>query len=239
MKNILKIVFTTLLVGGVWCANAQWRPYPYRYENRYQRLQQNMERNHDNDQYVYRKNGKPRLSLNLNYGISQPLGSLHDYAGKTSFNGWNASLLYQFNPKIAAGLGVGFYDYYQKIPRKIYEDKTTAISAVQTHTLQLIPIQPTIIYTPNGDKPGIQPYIGIGIGVADVNYEKYWGEFVDKQNKVGFSVSPMAGVHIPFSKTSPLQFNIGVKYNYAPYAYNEIKNVSSVEGNAGISIHLK
>lgn len=239
MKIVLKIGLTLMLTAAVFAANAQWRPYPYGYPNRYQRLQQNMERNNNRDQYVYQKNTKPRLLLNLNYGISMPLGSLHDYTGKTSFTGWNGSLLYQINPQLAAGLGVGYYDYYQKIPRQVYQDKTTAISAVQSRTLQLIPIQPTLVYTPKGDKPGVKPYVGLGIGVSDVNYAKYWGEFVESQNKVAFSVSPMAGVQIPFSQKSPLALNVGVKYNYVPYNYNEIKNISTVEGNIGLSIHLK
>lgn len=239
MKNILKIGLSLLLVTTVFAANAQWRPYPYRYENRYQRLQQNMERNNNDNQYVYRKNSNPRLSLNLNYSLSQPLGSLKDYADKMSFTGWNVSLLYQVNPKLSAGLGVGYNYFYQKIPRQVYDDKTTAISAVQSHTLQLIPIQPTVIYTPKGDKAGLKPYVGLGIGIAAVNYEKYWGEFVDSQNKIAFALSPMAGVRIPFSQKSPVAVNVGVKYNYVPYSYNEVNNISTVEGNVGLSIRLR
>lgn len=239
MKNILKITMTFCMVITVYASNAQWRPYPYGSDNGYQRLQQNMDKNNKNDQYAYRRKSNSPLILNLNYGISQPLGSLKDYANKLSFTGWNASLLYQFNPKWAAGLGVGYYDYYQKIPRQVYSDKTTSISAVQSHTLELIPIQPMILFTPGGNKTGIKPYVGMGIGVANVNYEKYWGEFVDKQNKIGFSVSPMAGIQIPVGKHSPVKFNVGVKYNYATFSYNEIKNVSTVEGNVGLMIHLR
>lgn len=240
MRTILSISLTALFVTVCGAANAQWfRPYPD-YNNGYQRLQQNMERGqNNNNQYTYMRNGNSNFVLNLNYGISQPLGTLKEYADKMSFSGWNAALLYQINPKIAAGLGIGFYDYYQKIPRQVYHQGNTDISAVQSHTLQLIPVQPTIMFTPKGDQPGIQPYIGLGIGVADVNYQEYWGEFVDKQNKIGFSASPMAGIHIPFTKTSPFKLNVGVKYTYAPFTYNEIHNISMVEANVGLSIHLR
>lgn len=240
MRTFLSISLTALFVAVCVTANAQWfRPYP-NYNNGYQRLQQNMERGqNNNDQYAYTRNGNSNFVLNLNYGISQPLGTLKDYTNKTSFAGWNASLLYQINPQIAAGLSGGYYSYYQKIPRQVYHQGYTDISAVQSHTLQLIPIQPAILYTPEGDKPGIQPYVGLGVGVADVNYGEYWGEFVDSKDKIGFSVSPMAGIHIPFSKTSPLKFNVGVKYTYAPFTYNEIHNISMVEANVGLSIHLR
>lgn len=240
MKAVFCISLTAALISAACAANAQWwRPYPP-YQNGYQRLQQNMERGqNNNDQYAYTRNSNSNFVLNLNYGISEPVGSLKSYTNPTSFTGWNISLLYQINPKIAAGLGVGYYSYYQKIPRQVYHQGYTDISAVQSHTLQFIPIQPTILFTPKGDKPGIQPYVGLGIGAADVNYEEYWGEFVDSKNKIGFSVSPMAGIHVPFSKTSPLKFNVGLKYNYAPFAYNEIHGINTVEANLGLSIRLR
>jgi hypothetical protein len=179
-----------------------------------------------------------RLNLNLNYSVTQPFGSLHDYAGKTSFNSWNGSLMYDISPSFSAGLTLGFHDYYKKIPRMIYSDKTTDISAVQTHTLQTIPVQATGIYTIHGGRQGVHPYLGLGVGITDVNYEKYWGEFADQDNRVAFSISPMAGLKIPLGQTSPVKLNIGVRYNYVPYSYNEIDNINSLEGNVGISIHF-
>src|SRR5690242_18441203 len=132
------------------------------------------------------------FKLNLNYSAARPFGTLHDYADKTSFSGWNGSLMYEVSPSFSAGLRAGFQDYYQKLPRALYSDKTTDVSAVQTHTLQTIPIQATALYTVHGTQPGIHPYVGLGIGITDVNYEKYWGEFVDQDNKVAFSISPTA-----------------------------------------------
>lgn len=237
MKTTIKILFTALLAVTAFQAGAQYRWYGY--PNPYRRMQDNMERNR-NPQRVGTREGPSKLVLNLNYGISLPTGDLHQYANKPSFNGWNASLLYQINPKLAAGLGFGFYDFYQKIPRQVYaQDKYTDISAVPSHTLQYMPIQPTVIYTPGGNQGAVQPYIGLGVGGALVDYGKFWGEFEDKDNKFAFSVTPMAGIHIPFGKTSPLKMNVGVKYNYIPYSYNEIHSLGAVEGDIGISLHLR
>lgn len=234
-------MLSATLLLAVMEVSAQYRyPYPPPYPNRDQPTQQNVGRSGEikQDSRVY-QNRKSNLLLNLNYGLSQPLGSLNDYTKNTSFNGWNLSLLYQFNPKFAAGLGVGFYDYYQKIPRQLYTDKNSTISAVQTHTVQLIPIQPTALYKPKGGEKGIQPYVGLGVGIANVNHEKYWGQFVDKNNKISLSVSPMVGIKIPFGAHSPLSANVGVKYNYIPYKHDEISNINTVEGNVGISLHLR
>lgn len=179
-----------------------------------------------------------RLKLDLNYQVSQPFGSLHDYVNKTSFNGWNGALMYDINPNWSGGLSIGFQDYYQKIPRQVYHSGTTDISAVQTHTLQSIPVEATGRYTWRAAQPGIHPYAGLGIGIADINYEKYWGEFVDQYNTVHFSVSPMAGLLIPISERSPVDVNIGVRYNYVPYSNNEVGNLSALHGNIGLQIGL-
>lgn len=236
MKNTMKIALTALLALMAFQAGAQYRWYGN--PSPYQRMQRNMERNR-NPQQVGDHNGPSKLMVTLNYGASLPLGSLHQYVDKPSFTGWNAQLMYEINPKVAVGLGFGFYDYYQKLPRALYEDKGTTISAVQSRTLQYVPIQPTILFTPNGNTGKVRPYVGLGIGGALVNYNKYWGEFADKHNKFAFSVKPMAGIRVPFSSKSPLQLNVGVGYNYSPYSYNEVHNLSTVEANVGLSLHLR
>lgn len=242
MKRIWKLALTVLLLTAAGTVQAQFR-YGYPYPRRPwppQRDQVGRNGEIKRDQNVVRRNGPSNLWINLNYALSQPLGSLKNYTGKTSFNGWRASLLYQLNPKWAVGLGSGFYDYYERIPRKIYSDKNSAISAVQTHTLQLIPIQPTLLYFPKGNVgKGIHPYVGLGIGVTDVNYKNYWGEFVDKENSIAFSASPMAGIRIPFSETSPLQFNADVRYNFIPYNRNDIQTIHTIGANVGLSINLR
>lgn len=182
---------------------------------------------------------RPPLSFNLNYSIAQPLGSVTDYADKTSARGWNAGLRYALNDKLALGLKVGYQDYYERLPRAVYSDKGQDISAVQTHTLQTLPIMATFHYSFAGAEARVIPYGGIGIGAANMNYEKFWGEFVEKDNSWAFHVSPELGVNIPFGKYSPLMFNAGVQYNYAPYKHNEIKNLNSVQANIGLRFHIQ
>ncbi len=238
MKNIWKIALTIALFVPAVAVQAQYR-YPYQNRPPYQRNQVGRNGEINQNQNMIRRNGPSKLWLDLNYAVSQPFGGLKDYANKTSTNGWRASLLYQFNPKLAIGLGSGFYDYYERIPRRVYQDKNTAISAVQTHTLQLIPIQPTVLYFPGEEGKRVKPYVGLGIGVTDVNYKNYWGEFADKVNSISFSASPMVGIRIPFTKTSPLSFNADLRYNFIPYNKNGIQTINTAEANIGLSINLR
>lgn len=240
MKHIWKYSLVLLLVLSAVAANGQFRyGYPYPPQRRWHD-QDRVGRNGEIQQERRIRNQTPtRLHLNLNYAVSQPLGGLKDYTDATSFNGWRAALLYQITPQWSVGLGSGFSDYYKRVPRKVYTDDNSAISAVQTHTMQLIPIQPTLLYFPGESKSKIKPYIGLGIGITNVNYKNYWGKFLEKENSIAFSASPMAGIRVPFSATSPLAFNADVRYNFIPYSKHDISNLHTVEANVGLSLNIR
>jgi outer membrane protein W len=178
------------------------------------------------------------LSVNFNYSIAQPNGSLSDYAGKASFRGWKAGINYSLNDQFSLGLGFGFNDFYEKSERMVYDDKGSDISAVQQRTLQVLPIQAVAQYNFAKANAKVIPYGSLGIGTANMNYEKYWGEFVEKENKWSFLVSPELGINVPFGKYSPVMFNASVQYNYAPYNMNEISSFNTLQGNIGIKVHL-
>ncbi|MEZ2441074.1 outer membrane beta-barrel protein [Chitinophaga sp. RCC_12] len=181
---------------------------------------------------------RPPLSVDVNYSIAQPLGSLKDYSDKTSFRGWSAGLQYQLNNQWSVGLRSGFQDFYERLPRAVYPDKQGDVSAVQSRTLQVIPIQATVSYAFTKPSAAVIPYATVGVGTANMNYEKYWGEFVEKDNSWQFLVSPEIGINVPFGKASPLMFNANVRYNYAPYKYGDITNYNTVQGNIGLKFSL-
>jgi hypothetical protein len=178
------------------------------------------------------------LSINVDYVIAQPLGALQDYSNRTSFRGWRAGIQYMLNNQFSIGLRTGYQDYYERAPREIYTGKGTAISAVQTRTLQVVPIQATAHYQFTKPSSPVIPYAGLGIGVADMLYEKYYGEFVARHDAWQFLVSPEVGINIPFGKASPVLFNLSVQYNYSPYDYNEISGFNTIQGNIGVKVHL-
>ncbi|WP_160713963.1 outer membrane beta-barrel protein [Chitinophaga solisilvae] len=181
---------------------------------------------------------RPPLSVDINYSIAQPLGSLKDYSNKTSFHGWTAGLQYMLNDNLSVGLRSGYQDFYERVPRAVYPDKQGDVSAVQSRTLQVIPIQATIGYAFTKASSPVIPYANLGIGAASMNYEKYWGQFVEKNNSWQFMVSPEVGINVPFGAYSPVMFNANVRYNYAPYKYNEITSFNSIQGSIGLKFHL-
>ncbi len=182
---------------------------------------------------------RPPVSVNLNYSIAQPLGSLSDYAKNTSFRGWTLGFQYALNDRLSLGLKTGFSDFYERVPRAVYPGKGEDVSAVQTRTLQTIPILATVQYTLASPEAKVIPYAGLGVGTANMNYEKYWGEFVEQENKWAFQVSPELGINVPFGKYSPFMLNANVQYNYAPFKVNEISNFNSIQANIGVKFHIQ
>src|SRR5690606_31898677 len=97
--------------------------------------------------------------MNINYSVNTPAGSFKsDVVGKTSLRGWNASVLYGLSNNFSLGAQAGFNDFSEKYPRKVYDTKDGAISAVLTNSVQTIPIQVKAKYN---FLPGavVQPYI--------------------------------------------------------------------------------
>src|ERR1700712_2496769 len=116
-----------------------------------------------------------KLQMTINYNTGMPVGSFKDVMGKNSFRGYTGAISYPINSSLRIGLGVGFNDYYEKLPRQIYDTKDGAISAVVTNSIQTTPI----LIKANYDltKTGlVRPYVGVGAGGNMINYRQYLGE---------------------------------------------------------------
>ncbi|MBO9633777.1 MAG: outer membrane beta-barrel protein [Chitinophagaceae bacterium] len=176
--------------------------------------------------------------LNIGYNIASPLGSFKDEVNKTSFRGWTANVLYGVTDKISVGLGTGYQDFYQKYPRANYKLQDGGdISAVVSNSIQVVPILATGQYNfiPNGV---VQPYAGVGVGGNLVFYRQFLGEFANSKTKFGFAVRPEAGLYIPFGKRSMSGITLNANYNYMPFDYNGVKQLSNWSGGIGVKFPL-
>lgn len=158
-----------------------------------------------------------RVVMNAHYSVSLPVGGFKDYIPSTSFRGWNASVGYRINQKVALGLTTGFQDFYEKFDRQFFKDEEGRdISAVVSHSLQTIPLLATVHYTLS-DQQRLQPYVAIGAGANLVIRSRYLGQFADNDNKFKFAARPEVGLFIPLKKESEAGLNIAGAFNYMPY----------------------
>ncbi len=181
-----------------------------------------------------------RTMLNINYSVNTPTGSFNsDVISNTSFRGWNLSVLYGLSDKFSIGAQAGFNDFSEKFPRKVYDTKGGAISAVLSNSVQTIPIQVKAKYNFLPNAP-VQPYVAAGVGGNIAMYNQYLGVFSNSgKTKFGFAATPEAGINIPFGKNSASGINIGANYNYMPFSYQGIKNLNNWGVFAGIKLPLK
>lgn len=168
-----------------------------------------------------------RLMLKVGYNTAMPVGTFKDYMGKNSFRGYRGEILYPVNEQLKVGLGVTYNDFYEKLPRKLYQTSEGTLSAVVSNSIQTTPIMIKGDYelTKNGL---IRPYVGLGAGFNLVTYARYFGEFSDKKSGFKPAVGAEAGVNIPFNRETRMSgINLGGHYNYLPFKYNEVTNLNN------------
>jgi opacity protein-like surface antigen len=181
-----------------------------------------------------------KMRINLLYNYSLPTGSFkNDFIKNNSPRGFNLDLLYWFKPEWGAGAAFGFQDYYQKNARATYKlNDGSDISAVVSHSVQVIPVMAKAMFSPNAESR-VQPYLLAAAGINLVRFNEYLGEFSSLNNSsVNFGAEAGAGVKIPFGTTKRAGFMLGASYRYSPYNKYEVKNLNSFNLQAGFQFRL-
>jgi opacity protein-like surface antigen len=181
---------------------------------------------------------KGENNFNISYSAALPTGSFKNIVSSNSFRGFNASILHGVSDKISVGLSTGFQDFYQRYPRQLYKlSDGSDLSAVVTYSIQTVPILAEAKYnfTPGGN---IQPYAAIGAGANFIAYNRLFGEFGNKQAKIGFAATPELGLQIPFGKNGA-GFSIGASYNIMPFKQDDLKNLNNIGVHAGFNIPMR
>lgn len=179
-----------------------------------------------------------KLQLKIGYNTGMPVGAFGDFMGKNSFRGFIGEFTYPVNNRLKVGLGVSYNDYYEKLPRQIYETKDGTISAVVSNSIQTTPIQVKAFY--DLTEGTVRPYVGAGAGGNLIGYAQYVGEFGERKFSFKPSFSAEVGINIPFNKvTRASGFNLGAHFNYLPYNKNDLKNLNNWGVHAGVFFPLR
>lgn len=183
-----------------------------------------------------------KVKVNLFYNYSLPTGSFkNDFIRNNSPRGFNADILYWFKPQWGVGAGFGFQDYYQKNARQTYKlADGSDISAVLSNSVQVIPVMAKAMFSPgSGSSKRIQPYVSAGAGINIIRYNEYLGEFSSLNNTGAyFGATAGAGVKIALGSNDRAGFLIGADYRFSPYNKYDIKNLNSVNLQAGFQFRL-
>lgn len=181
---------------------------------------------------IFAQQGLSKISIQQSTNI--PVGSLKSFVEKTSFRGFSASYQYFINNQLSVGFTGGYSDFYQKKDRQTYIVGETEVSAVKSHSLQIVPFMLTAGYSKVKEGSLLQPYANLGAGASFVNYEEWYGTLVDDAGGVKLSISPEVGTRIAFNKYSLAGMDLSVRYNFTAFKYNDVKNLQTVSFNLGI-----
>ena len=182
------------------------------------------------------------LKLRIDYAAGMPLGSFKtNLVNQTSWRGYNADLLYGINDRWAVGISTGFQDFYQQYPRQVYKGSDGSdISAVLSNSIQTAPIEAKGQFSLVPGIHTVKPYVALGVGGNIITYRQFLGEYEnDSKSRFGFAATPELGVNIAFGRYSGFGMNIAAGYNYMPFNYNGIDNLSNLAVKAGINIPMR
>jgi hypothetical protein len=172
------------------------------------------------------------------YSVAVPVGDFKNLVSETSIRGWNAEAMYGITDQVSLGVSGGFQDFYQRYPREVLHGGGSDISAVITNSVQVIPIMLKGRYFISNEGV-LQPFASLAAGGNIIQYQKYYGQFVEGKTKFGFAAQPEIGAYVPLGAMKRIGLNISGAYNIMPFKYNDANGLSNIAFKAGLSIPLQ
>ena len=174
----------------------------------------------------------------IDYQAALPVGNFKDAIDEVSGRGGSIGVFYGITDAVSLGLEAGFQDFYKKYPRAIFHEPGSDLSAVITNSVQIIPIllKAKYHFTTTGS---LRPYASVGVGANLVQYQKYFGQFVEGQSKVGFAARPELGLQIPFGRSKEAGVHLAAGYNVMPYKDRDLDGLNNAVFKLGINVPLR
>ncbi len=158
-----------------------------------------------------------------------------NYIDKTTLENYSVAVDWILQRPISLGLEVGHTFFSKRLPRAIYPLEGQDVSAVQTRTLSLMPIQGTVNSYLGNANARIRPYVHLAAGVNLLDYTLYYGNLANQQQAVKFSYGVGVGSKFLFKKDGSLGADIRVKYNQTPFNFDYIdKGIGQLNATAGL-----
>ncbi|QNA45484.1 outer membrane beta-barrel protein [Lacibacter sediminis] len=172
--------------------------------------------------------------ISIQHSTHVPIGSVRGFVDNISPRGFSADYSYFINNNFSLGFASGYSDLYQKKDRQTYSFSETYISAVKSHSLQIIPLMLKGSYSNIKEGSVFQPYAGIAAGGSLINYEEWFGTLVDEKSGFRFTIAPEIGTRISFNKYSLGGVDLSLRYDYTAFRYNDVKNLQTISLNLGL-----
>jgi hypothetical protein len=134
----------------------------------------------------------------INLDVNAPLSN-RSWNGNVSSRGVRVGYRGFINDKFSAGIDIGYGVYEQYIPTdtKVINNRT-----ITTDYFNYIYSYSGVVsgqYNfPVGDRDKFFPYVGLGFGANNNDYEQFYNSYQDGQRSWGFLARPEAGILVKF-----------------------------------------
>ncbi|MPR36509.1 opacity family porin [Salmonirosea aquatica] len=174
--------------------------------------------------------------LTVRGGAAIPMGPFSDaYIDKSTIKNYSLALDWIFQKPVSIGVEVGKTFFSQKMPRALYNLGGQEVSAVQTRTLDMMPIQGVASYYFAGTNAPIRPYVQLAAGANLLDYTLYYGNLANQQQSVKLTYGAAAGAKFLFKKDGNFGADVRVKYNQTSLNYDYVdKGVSQLNATVGL-----
>lgn len=169
-------------------------------------------------------------------GASFPMGALaSQYIDKTTLENYSIAVDWILQRPISVGLEIGHTYFSKKIPRVVYSINSQDVSAVQTRTINLLPIQGFINSYLGNPSATIRPYFHLAVGVNLIEYSLYYGNLANQQQSAKFTYGVGVGSKILFKRDGSIGADIRFKHNHTPFSFDYIKKgIGQLHATAGL-----
>ncbi|WP_373513081.1 hypothetical protein [Persicitalea sp.] len=169
-------------------------------------------------------------------GAGIPIGPFSSgYIDQPTIKSYSLSVDWILQKPVSIGLEVGKTFYSQRLPRAVYELDDREVSAVQTRTIDLMPIQGVLSYYFATANSMIRPYVQVAAGADLLTYSLYYGSLADQKQSVNFTYGGAAGAKFLFKKDGSIGADIRVKYNQTSFNYDYVdKGIGQFNATVGL-----
>jgi opacity protein-like surface antigen len=178
----------------------------------------------------------------LAYEPSVPLGSVRNVSGKASPAGASFSARYLFTKYYSLGIGTHWNQFAENYPRGTYPIDEGAITGAVFRRVWIGSVMPEA-YFYLAPEDAVNPYLGIGAGVAWMSNEILVSDLTFDASGTGFTVSPEAGILIAFDRdpmnperTAMQSIVLGARYAYSTAGARDVSATSLVALTLGVLV---
>jgi opacity protein-like surface antigen len=169
-----------------------------------------------------------------NLDVNTPYSN-KSWLGRTSTNGLKLGYRAFINERFSAGVDLGYASFDQYFPKRTFEYPSGALTTDYFNYITSYTLAASGQYNFKLNDL-FYPYVGIGLGAANLEYAQYYNIYSEVERSWGFLARPEAGILVRVFKRKSIGLMGAVHYDYMTNKSenNDYSNFSSLGFQVGV-----